>query len=173
MLWQYLLLLPLTSIVKELKCKWCTHLRLCGVVIQISNCEMMCLIQCVHAYGDFRVFYLHKWSFLNIANFWMNTLEWSVTDNVMFSDHVPINARLGINPDHNVMFERHYSHKLAWHQVSIKFIKLCLVTLSAQTNLNDSACNAFKWYMKHPVSKQNWLAIMLERSEFTAIPFDV
>ena len=33
------------------------------------------------------------------------------------------------------------------------------------SNLKDSAHKMFKWYTKHQVSKQNWLAIMLRQTE--------
>ena len=59
-------------------------------------------------------------NFLNTANLGQKVLECAIIDNLLFSDHVPLNVRLDINVDH--MFERNYCRKLAWHKASTELI---------------------------------------------------
>ena len=49
---------------------------------------------------------------------------YSITDNLLFSDHVTLNVKFNINVDY--MFKRNYSRKLAWHTPSTELInKTC------------------------------------------------
>ena len=47
-------------------------------------------------------------------------LECSIIDNLLFSDHVPLQIRLDLNVDN--MFERNYCHRLAWYKASTERI---------------------------------------------------
>ena len=47
-----------------------------------------------------------------------NVLKCSTTNNLLFSEQVPLKVRLDTNVDH----ERNHSHKFAWHNASMELI---------------------------------------------------
>ena len=57
--------------------------------------------------------------FIVPATMGQRVLECSIVDNLLFSDHVPLNIRLDLNVDH--MFERNY-HSLALYKASTERI---------------------------------------------------